>query len=317
MKGKKISMLVSVFLFITLIFSLFSFSPVVKGEASYGLATASIGGAYYPMGQALAKIVEKYVPDIRMTAEVTNGSIENPRLIDDGEVHFGLTNSSVGYYAYNGLEPYNQKLNILAIGNLHPSVLHIVTLEGSPINSISDLKGKKVAVGPAGGGTLEILSVVLEEYGLSLKDIQPSFLSYSDGFTQLGDGYLDAACALGGYPLAAAIQLTATHDIKFLNLSESKFKAITEKYPYYSRIEIPKDVYGLEQNALALGVKNILICRPDMDEKLIYDITKAIYDHLDELIELNQTARQIDRDTAGDTAIPLHPGAKKYFAESQ
>jgi len=286
-----------------------------REPVTVGIATATIGGAFYPVGQAIASVVEKYVDYVAMTPEVTNGAVENPRLIHSGDSEFGITNADVGFFAYNGMDPYEQKLDIVALGNLHPSVFHIIVLDDSPIKDITDLKGKKVAVGPAGGGTLNLLPVVFEQSGITLDDIKPSYLPYTDGFQQLADKNVDAALALGGYPAAAVLEVSATQKVRFLSVGDEQFKGIMDKYPYYSKTIVPKDVYGLDEDATAVGIKNLLVCKSDMDEELVYDVTKAIYDHLDELAAINKNAAQIEDETAGETAIPLHPGAERYFKE--
>lgn len=301
-------------LFVFLLFTIGYSSLAFAKE--YGLATASMGGAYYPMGQAISTIVSKYTEDISLIPEITSGAVENPRLVDSGATLFGITNSSIAYFAFEGTAPYEKKLNILAIANLHPSVFHIITLKDSSINSISDLKGKKVAVGPAGGGTMDILPILLEEYDMSIADIRSSYLPYTDAFIQLADGNIDAAFALGGYPLAGVTQLTATHDVKFLDIDDVKLNNIMGKHPYYSKSTIPKNIYNLEKDAIAIGVKNLFITKSDADEELVYKITKVVYSHLEELSNINITAKQINLEKASETSIPLHPGAAKFFEEN-
>ena len=295
-------------------FSLSVISAQAQSKKPMTLATATIGGAFYPVGQAMSTVINKYVSSISMTPEVTNGAVENPRLVGDGNTDFGITNANTAYFALNGDKPYNKKIeNLAAIGNLHPSVFQIVVLGKSKINSIADLKGKKVAVGPAGGGTLPILQSVLEEYGMKMDDIKANYLPYSDGFTQLGDGNLDAAIAMGGYPMAAVTEIGTTQKIRLIVPEPDKFSSLLKKYPYYSRIVIPKEVYKQEVDIPCVGINNIFFTKKSMDEKLVYEVTKALYDHLDELGAANATARQIDRRSLSQTPIPLHAGAKRYF----
>jgi uncharacterized protein len=282
------------------------------------LGTATIGGAFYPMGQAMATVINKYVPYISVTPEVTNGAGENPRLVGEGNTDFGITNANIAYFAFHGEKPYKKKIdNLTAIGNLHPSVFQIVALKKSNINSIGDLKGKKVAVGPAGGGTIFILQSILAEYGMTMNDIKANYLPYTDGFTQLGDGNLDAAVALGGYPMAAVMEISTTQAIKLLVPPDDKMKSIIKKHPYYSKIVVPKEVYKQEADVPCVGINNIFFTKKSMDDKLVYDVAKALYGHLDELSAINVTAKQIDRATLAEVPIPLHPGAKKYFDEKK
>ncbi|KUK13587.1 MAG: TAXI family TRAP transporter solute-binding subunit [Synergistetes bacterium] len=288
----------------------------LTAEKKYlSIGTASVGGAYFSLGQSIANLINKYVKDVEVTAEVTGGSVANPRLVSRGEVEFGLTNANLAYFGINGMPPYKEKLKISAIASLHPSILHIITLANSPINSVYDLKGKRLAVGPAGGGTIPVMKAVLEEYGFTMDDIVPSYLSYSDGFRNLGDGNVDAALALSGYPASAVVELTTTKKIKFISVDEDKLAGILKKHPYYTRVVVPKEVYKLDKDAVAVGIRNVLIVRSDMDEELVYKVTKAIFDHLEELQSMNAIAKQIDPEGAFKTPIPLHPGAKRYFEE--
>jgi len=288
-------------------------SMAQKVELNVG--TAGMGGAYYPMGQALANVVSNHVDDVSMVPVVTGGSVENPRLISEGNVDFAITNANMGYFAVNGIGSYQSKLDISVVIPLHPSLLHIITLADSPINSFADIEGKKVGVGTAGGGTISFINVLLEEYGMTIDDFTPSFLSYADQFTQLGDRNLDICFMLAGYPASAATQITATHDIKFIHLEEEHLSNLLEKYPYYTKIVVPKEIYGLEKDAVAIGVSNILIARNDLDEEVVYNATKAIVEHLDEAAETYSTANQIDLSKANEMTVPFHPGAERYLKE--
>ena len=159
------------------------------------IGTASLGGAFYPMGQSISNLVNKYAGDgISMVPVVTGGSVQNPRLIDSGEVEIAITNNNLAVLATEGKGPYKSgAIDIAAVAALHPSVLHMIVLDSSDIRTMEDLKGKRVAVGPAGGGTLGFLNFLLPLHDMTLEDMTPSFLSYSDGFSQLADGNVDAA----------------------------------------------------------------------------------------------------------------------------
>lgn len=286
-----------------------------QSSSQLSIGTASMGGAFYPVGQEIANLMNKYVDGINVTAEVTGGAIENPRLIHTGDIEMGLTNSNLAYFAFNGEDPYTEKIDISAISSLHPSVLHIVTRSNSNINSVSDLKGKRVAVGPAGGGTIPILTALLEEAGLSMDDINDTYLSYADGFSQLSDSNVDVALALAGYPTSAVVEASTSNNLKFVNVDPELSKKVLEKYPYYSQIIVPKDVYGFSEDGVTIGVRNLLIVSNKLDKELVYQMTKAVFDHLDEFKEANANAKQIDMDSITETPIPLHPGAQKYFDE--
>jgi TRAP transporter TAXI family solute receptor len=279
------------------------------------IGTASLGGAFYPVGQGIANLVTQYAEGLSMVPIVTQGSVENPRLVANGEADIGITNANLVYLATEGQGPYPEALEVAPLGTLHPSILHMVTLRGAEIQTFADLKGKRLAVGPAGGGTLSFLQRLLEIHGMTMDDITPSFLSYADGFSQLADGNVDAALALSGFPASAVMQTLATNELQFVAIGEEQFDAMLEQYPYYAKVDLPKDVYDLTEDIAVLGVNNVLIAPTSMDEDRAYAITKAIYDHLDEFAKENANAGQIKPEQSADIGVPLHPGAQRYFDE--
>ncbi|WP_293440594.1 TAXI family TRAP transporter solute-binding subunit [Planktotalea sp.] len=288
-------------------------APMTVSAQELRIGTASLGGAYYPMGQALSNMVNKHAEGYTMVPIVTGGGAENPRLVDSGEVELGIAPASLSYLAVGGKGPYKEALNITAMGQLHSSVLHMVTLPGSGITSIEDLKGKKVAIGPAGGGTLSITRNLFKLYDMTLEDIVPSFLSYADGFSQLSDGNVDAAFALAGFPTSAVMQTGATNDLQFIELGESKMSELTERFPYYSNVSVPADVYNTENDVVVIGSANMLIARGDMDDARATVLLEAIYGNLDDLIAENALAKQIVPKASLGLPIPLHAAAKAYF----
>jgi uncharacterized protein len=296
-----------------LMVSLVACAPPEQG-GEMRLGTASLGGAYYPLGQSIANLVNKYGDGVTMVPIVTAGSPQNPRSLAQGEIEAGLTNADLAYFAVNGLPPYTEKLALRALGVLHASVLQLVTLEDSPLNNFEDIRGKRVAVGPANGGTLAFLDMLLLEHGMTMDDISPSYLSYSDGFSQLSDGNVDASFGLIGLPGAAVSQLRASQEIKFLDLGEAMMSHILQKYPYYQSVEIPRDTYNTANSATALAVSNLLIVREDLPEPIAYSIVESVYGHMQEFSDSNANARQIDPTSIADSPIPIHPGAAQYFS---
>lgn len=285
--------------------------------AELRLGTASQGGAFYPMGQAISTLVSKNAgDDITMVPIVTEGSVQNPRLLGNGEIDAGITNNNLAVLANKNVGPYKDAgLDIRAVGSLHPSILHMMTLENSGINSIADLKGKRVAVGPAGGGTIPFVNAILALEGLTSDDITPSFVSYEDGFSQMSDGIVDASFALSGYPAGAVMQAKASSKLKFINLSDEQFATLKAETPAYGKFTVATDVYDTAEAGSVVGVANVLVVNASMDEEAVYKITKAIYGNMDEFRAENALANQIDPSTSTQLAIPLHPGAERFFNE--
>jgi len=277
-----------------------------------------MGGAYYPFGQAIANLVTKYSGGMQMTPEVTGGAVENCRLVIKGDVDIGITNENHAYAAVKGLEPFvNAKGDLNVVARLYPSVFHIMVPESSPINSITDLKGKRLAVGPAGGGTLAPLEAIFKAYGMKITDIVPSYLAFNDGFTQLADGNVDAALQLSGYPATAIMEYTATKPVKFVNVGDDKFDSILKENPYFTKVTVPASAYKTKKDGITIGIANVLIVRPDAKEDVVYAITACMFDHIDEFRAANANAKDVDIKTAANASIPIHPGALKYYREKK
>jgi TRAP transporter TAXI family solute receptor len=281
------------------------------------IGTASQGGAFYPVGQAISSLVNKHAKGLTMVPVVTGGSVQNPKLVNKKEVDIAITNNNLAVFANKGAAMYKKagQMNLRAIGALHFSVLHMMTLENSSISTISDLKGKRVAIGPAGGGTIPFTKQILGLHGLNIKDIKPVFLSYADGFSQLADGNVDAAFALSGYPAGAVVQAQVNKSLKFIKLAPGKLEQGLKKYKNYNKVVIPRASYKTKEDGVVFGVNNMLVANADMDKTKVYKITKAIYSNMSEFRKINAYAKQINVDNSLKLRIPLHPGAQKYFDE--
>lgn len=303
------------FILIILILSTCLKTAICDTQIELNLGTASMGGAYYPLGQGLSSLVNEYTENISMVPVVTGGSFENPRLASEGDIDFGIANTELAYFGYIGENMYEEKLNISVVIPLHPGVFHMVALAESSVNTVSDFKGKKVGVGAAGGTTISMLESVFTEYGFSIDDIIPSFLSYEDEMSQLKDFNLDVCCLNTAIPAPAVTQTIVTHDIKFIGLESDHMKNLLAKYPYYSETIIPKDIYKLTEDANAISIDNVLVVRNDLDEDIVYKVTKAIIENLEELREIDSSAKQIDLRKINSMPIPFHPGAEKYLKE--
>ena len=279
------------------------------------LGTAALGGAYYPLGQGLSSLVTQHLDGVSMVPIVTRGAVENPRLIARGDIELALTNADLAYFAYNGQRPYGEPLNILAAGALHPSVLHLISRADGEISTFEQLEGKRIALGAAGGPTVSLARLLLEAHGMSLDDVVPSFLSYSDGFSQLGDGNIDAAFALAGYPAAGVLQTRATQDLSFIQIDSEIMAQFIIENPYYYLVDMPKEVYDTNMGSTLLAVPNILIVSGNADADFVFGIVGSIYGNLQQLQQTNAIAQQIDLSQIEHLPIPLHPGASQYFMQ--
>lgn len=282
------------------------------------IATGGTAGVYYPLGGAIADVLSKNLPGVSANAQTTGASVANTNMLVEGSVQLAFIQNDIAYYADNGTEMFQDKKveGLRALASIYPETVQIVTLEKNGINSIADLKGKKVAVGASGSSVVGNSAQVLEAYGLTFDDIDAKYLSFAEAASGLKDGNIDAAFLSAGFPTAAIQDIAAQHKVKVLSIDEDKVKELVEKYPYYTKITIPKDVYGQAEDAVSVSVMAMLVTTDKMSEQDAYDITKAIFTNLDKIKAAHNVGKYITLESAQDgISIPLHPGAEKYFNE--
>lgn len=283
------------------------------------IATGGVAGTYYPLGGAIAEILNHNMDNVKATAQSTGASVANINLLNGGSVQLALVQNDVSYYADNGTELFkdNKIENLRCIATLYPETCQIITLKKTGIKTVADLRGKKVAVGAAGSGVEANTRQLLAANGLTYEDIKPRYLSFAEAASGLKDGNIDAGFITAGFPTAAIQDISAQHDVVILSIDEATANKLTEEYPYYTKITIPANTYqNQDKDVHSLAVKAMLITTADMDEDTAYKITKSIYTNLDRLVAAHSVGKVITQETARDgVSIKMHPGADKYFNE--
>jgi len=284
------------------------------------IATGGTGGVYYPMGGGMANILSKYIPYLEATAEVTTASVDNCRLVAAGKADLAFIMADTGLDAYMGREKFKEKIPLRTVAVLYPNNMHIVTVEGTGIEKVSDLKGKRVSTGAPGSGT-EVKGLrILEAYGLDPdKDMKRDKLGVSESAGALKDRKIDAFFWDGGLPTAAVTDLGATPGIKIKLIGhDDAIPKMRAKYgPLYVKGIIPAKTYPGQNVDIPMAVVwNLLVCHEKMKGDVAYDIVKTLFDHKPELIASHKDARYLSLEPqAGGSPIPLHPGAIRYFTE--
>ncbi|MBO4319202.1 MAG: TAXI family TRAP transporter solute-binding subunit [Treponema sp.] len=290
-----------------------------NARKNYILATGGTGGTYYPFGGAIANIWNTKIQNMNVTAQATGASAENLRLISKGEAEFAIVQNDVMDYAYNGTDMFaGQSLpNIKAIGTLYPEVVQIAASVSSGIKSVYDLKGKRVSVGDAGSGVEFNAKQILEGYGLTFDDIQKNNLSFKDSADGIQNGTLDACFVTAGVPNASLQELAFTNGLVLIPVSDAEAVKICNNYGFYTVTKIPGGTYnGTDEDVEALAIKATLAVNADLDNDTVYEMTKALFNNLDELAQANAKGKDVSVPSAvTGISIPFHPGAKKYFAE--
>lgn len=282
------------------------------------IGTAGAGGAYYPMGIALADIITNKV-GIQTTAQITGGAIENNILINNGGNDIAITIGFMAYFARNGMPPYKAKLEKVEglFSGLSKGMFQVVVDKSSPIKSIKDLKGKRVSLGPAGGGAITLFMQVIQSYGFNEKEFKPVYTSYEQSADALADGNLDAILVHAAAPTPALIQLAATKKpIRYLSIDDQTMQQLIKKYPYMIPVTLGKEMYKTDEPVKIFYTTNVVVVNKELGTDLVYRITKEIFENIDKIRASHPSCKDLDLASAVQgLPIPYHPGAVKYFKE--
>lgn len=294
--------------------------PSFAQERLVTIGAAPLGGTYYPAALALAEIINKYAPNTEARVEVTGGTMDNPLLMQEGELQLGLANADIAGFAYNGDAPFQTPFtNIRAMFcGLAPGVVQYAVLADSGITSINDLAGKRVAVGPQGNSSGLLFSKVLRFYGIRLADVTRSYVSFSDGVAELMDGHVDMAIVQAGLPAPGLQEAFAgSRGIRILSFPKGERDAFLKKYPYYIPVTIPKNTYPkLARDVSTFATQNMVLIHKDIPADEAYIMTKAVFEHLPELHAAHPSLRSVSLKTAAQSPVPLHEGSLRYFRET-
>ena len=309
-------------LFVTIVFS-FSASCVERQDVTPPTRLLIVTGrpfrVFHPLGEALAKIYRTEVPGVVPSVQPTTGSVSNVRALQEGSAELGFAQSDVAYFAFHqgtsgDQRPYH---NLRAIAALYVSAVHVVVPRGGPIHSLRDLRGKRLAVGPETGGALTASNVLLEVQGIGDRVIRET-VDLENETVRLRAGELDAGVIVASYPVAAVTQLNSSVGIRLLQVDLDMAADIRTRYPFFRPIVIPDGVYEDQGGSVrTVGVDNLLLCRADLPDELVYTLTRKFMESLGKLAGGQPAAAAIDPDQAPATAIPLHPGAALFYRERE
>ena len=289
------------------------------GRRFVTVGTAPDGGAFAPVGNAIANVVDANKGDLDwvVSPQGTKGTQENIRKLEAGEIEFGMSNAGIAYFAVKGEGAWQQPHEVRSVATLAPNVGIFVTTESSGIKTIADLKGKRVVLGPSGAGFDFFLKPLLEVHGVSYDDITVLNGNYFSAGDMIADGKAEAAFMGGAIPIPAVTQLCSTQDVVFVSLDTDAPEKLRQ-YPFYFPVPVKSDAYSdLTTDITGLNVGNMqLITHANVDEELVYNFTKLMYQHRADVAEKHPAGRALNPNNAvRETGVPFHPGAIKFYKE--
>jgi len=293
-----------------------------QNKTRISIGTGGTGGVYYPLGGGLAAILSKYVAGVDATAEVTAGSIANLQLIDGGKSELAFTMADSAWDAYNGLDKFTgKKVALRSLAVFYPNRMQVISIEGKGINKFSDLKGKRVSTGAPASGTEVMALRLIEAHGLDPnKDMTRERLSVAESVNALKDRKIDALFWVGGVPTPSITDLAATPGLKIKVVDHGDgAENMRKKYgPIYVKNKILANAYpGDDVDTSNVDVWNLLVVPEKADEKLVYEITKALFEKKEELVKVHKDASflELANQNTNASPIPFHPGSIRYFKE--
>lgn len=284
------------------------------------VGTAPPGGTFFVIGSALAEAVNETGAAFgySVTAEATSGSQENIRRLASGELDFALSNSAITYFAGRGEGAWDRAYPVRSMMTLAPNVALFITQPGSGVETLADLKGRRVTVGVPGAGFEYFVGPMLEAHGVTYDDFSPLEATQQAAVDMLADGSADAAFLGGAMPSPSITQAAASMDIRFVPFGDAERQTLIDDYVFFRPATIPADTYRGQADAFeGLDVGSMhLITSADAPDDLIYNLTSLLYENRELVVEKHPSGRAINpANVVRDTGTEFHPGAIRYYRE--
>lgn len=294
-------------------------APMAHAEQFVTVLTGGTSGVYYPLGVALSKLYADTIPDVRTSVQSTKASVENLNLLQQerGEVAFALGDSVADAWAGNEEAGFRQKLDKLrGLAAVYPNFIQIVARKDSGIETLADLKGKRVSVGAPKSGTELNARKVFGAADMSYDDFgKVEYLPFGESVELMKNRQLDATLLSAGLGVSAIRDLASTTDITIVSVPPEVVEKIGE--PVFISENVPAGTYnGVDKDTPTVAIINFLVTREGLSEDVVYEMTKQMFEKKDELVAAHSAAKAIDvQKAAKGMPLPLHPGAEKYFKE--
>jgi TRAP transporter TAXI family solute receptor len=288
-------------------------------RTSLRIATGTPGGGFYALGERLMRGFARTLQSMAVVTQPSAGAVSNLSAVEAGKADLGLAFADVAYMAsvgaLDGREHPFDHLRAIAVLQLTP--VHLVVSARSGIRDIEGLRGHRVGLGPSGSGTAVTAALILKAFGIGLGDIRARSIGFNEGAGEMRAGRLDAMFDDADYPVEWVRGQTAAGG-RLLPIAGPPIEQLRREYPFLRPASIPRSAYAAQPVAVhTIGVDTVLVCRRDMDEGLVHDITRALFEMLPDLSEMPASPGFMDLDQAAATPIPLHEGAARYYRERE
>ncbi len=300
----------------------------------FRILTGATSGTYYPVGGLIAMAISNPpgslpcdeggscgVPGLVATAVASDGSIGNVAALADNLMQSALMQSDVAYWAYTGTGIYRGKPRVTtlrAIARLYPESIQLVAGKNAGITSISALRGKRVSVDEDNSGTQIDAKLILGAYGLSEANFQARYIPAQQVADILKYGMIDAFFSVSGYPQKAIAELADTVGIVLVPIDGPEAARLVNRYKYFELGEIPNNTYSGVRAVKTINVDALWVTTTKQPDDLIYKVTAALWSSsARQILDSGHVKGRLIRIDAAlrGLAIPLHPGAERFYKE--
>ncbi len=303
----------------------FSGAPSAHAQQFVTIGTGGVTGVYYPTGGAICRLVNKGKKDhgIRCSVESTGGSVYNLNAIAAGELDMGVAQSDWQYHAYHGTSKFadaGENKDLRAVFSVHPEPFTVVARADSGIKTFDDLKGKRVNVGNPGSGQRGTMEVIMKAKGWTMDDFKlASELKSAEQSNALCDNKIDAMVFTVGHPSGSIKEATTSCDSVLVEVTGPEITKLINDNDYYRVAVIPGGMYrGNDKDVTTFGVGATFVSSAKVDEKVIYNVVKAVFEDFDQFKKLHPAFANLKKEEMikDGLSAPLHDGAKKYYKEA-
>ena len=287
------------------------------------IGTGGQTGVYFVVGQSICRLVNRGSAEhgLKCTAPSTGGSIANINAIKAGDMDMGVAQSDWQFHAYNGTSEFadNKFDKERAVFSVHGEPFTVIARADAGITTFADLKGKRVNIGNPGSGQYATMQVVMDALGWTMADFAlASELKPAEQAAALGDNKVDAIIYTVGHPNGSIQEAVSTVDAVMVPVTGPEIDKLIAENPYYAAASIPGGMYkGSDEATATFGVKATFVTSEDVDEDVVYETVKAVFENFDRFKRLHPAFENLKEEEMikDGLSAPLHAGAAKYYKE--
>ncbi len=298
-------------------------SAATAQEKFITIGTGGQTGVYFVVGQSICRLVNRGTAEhnLKCTAPSTGGSIANINAIKAGDMDMGVAQSDWQFHAYNGSSEFegNKFDKERAVFSVHGEPFTVIARADAGISTFADLKGKRVNIGNPGSGQYATMQVVMDALGWTMDDFAlASELKPAEQAAALGDNKVDAIIYTVGHPNGSIQEAVSTVDAVLIPVTGPEIDKLIADNPYYAAASVPGGMYkGTDSDVATFGVKATFVTSSDVDDEVVYQVVKAVFDNFDRFKKLHPAFENLSEEQMikDGLSAPLHPGAEKYYKE--